>query len=171
MKTITLLFLLQILLFSDTGILIKITDGDTVNFKTNNKTVKCRLEYIDTPESSFNNKLKKDTQNCNISNKDMKAAGKSATRAANRLLKLNKQYNYHVSGKDRYNRSICVVDMDNTTFNEKMILNGYAVPFRYYMTKSELNHYNSLLEKAKTENKGLWITQREVIECLDNARK
>lgn len=129
------------------------------------------MQYIDTPESSINAKLQKDTQSCNISDKDMAAAGKSATRAATRLLTLNKQYNYHVSGKDRYKRSICVVDIDNTTFNEAIILEGYAVPFRHYMTKKEINYYDSLLEKAKATKKGLWNTQREVIECLDLVRK
>lgn len=171
MKLITLLFLSQILIFADTGTLIKIVDGDTLNFKTNNEIVKCRIRYIDTPESSLNKKLKKDTKNCSIKDKDMKAAGKSATRSAKRLLKIGKQYNYHVSSKDRYKRSICVVDLDNTTFNEAMILNGYAVPYRHYMNKSELQHYEGLLQKAQQNKAGLWSTQPEVIECLYRARK
>ena len=166
-----LIILLPILLFSDVGVLTKIVDGDTLYFKTNNKKVKCRIEYIDTPESRDNKKNKRDISNCRgITAKDMTSAGKSATRAAKRLLSLKKQYSYSVSGKDRYGRSVCVVKLDNTTFNEQMVLNGYAVPYRYYMNASELKYYNVLLKKAKSEKVGLWRDREFVIECLDRAR-
>ena len=166
-----LIILLPILLFSDIGVLTKIVDGDTLYFKTNNKKVKCRIEYIDTPESRDNKKNKRDISNCRgITAKDMTSAGKSATRAAKRLLSLKKQYSYSVSGKDRYGRSVCVVKLDNTTFNEQMVLNGYAVPYRYYMNASELKYYNVLLKKAKSEKVGLWRDREFVIECLDRAR-
>ena len=84
---------IPIILFSDTGILIKIVDGDTLNFKTSNQIVKCRIENIDTPESYNNSKNKRDAKNCkNVSNIDMISAGKSAIRAAQRLLTINEQY-------------------------------------------------------------------------------
>jgi len=81
MKLIFLL-LIPILSFAEIGTLKKIVDGDTVYFNVKNKTVKCRVAYIDTPEKSFNNKLKSDIKNCgySVKEKDMKAAGKSATR-------------------------------------------------------------------------------------------
>jgi micrococcal nuclease len=166
-----LIILLPILLFSDVGVLIKIVDGDTLYFKTKNKKVKCRIEYIDTPESRDNKKNKRDISNCRgITAKDMTSAGKSATRATKSLLTLKKQYSYSVSGKDRYGRSICVVELDDTTFNEQMVLNGYAVPYRQYMNSSELKHYNVLLKKVKSEKVGLWEDRESVIECLDRAR-
>jgi len=166
-----LIILLPRLLFSDVGVLTKIVDGDTLYFKTNNKKVKCRIEYIDTPESRDNKKNKRDINNCRgITVKDMTAAGKSATRAAKRILTLKKQYSYSVSGKDRFGRSICVVHLGNIIFNEQMVLNGYAVPYRQYMNASELEHYNMLLEKAKNEKVGLWRDRESVIECLNRAR-
>ena len=166
-----LIILLPILLFSDVGTLTKIVDGDTLYFKTHNKKVKCRIEYIDTPESRDNKKNKRDISNCReITAKDMTSAGKSATRAARRLLTLKKQYSYSVSGKDRYGRSICVVKLGNSTFNEQMILDGYAVPYRQYMNSSELKYYNMLLKKAKSEKVGLWRDRESMIECLDQAR-
>ena len=166
-----LIILLPILLFSDIGVLTKIVDGDTLYFKTNNQIVKCRIEYIDTPESRDNKKNKRDISNCRgITAKDMTSAGKSATRAAKRLLTLKKQYSYSVSGKDRYGRSICVVKLDNTTFNEQMVLNGYAVPYRQYMNATELKYYSTLLEKAKSEKVGLWRDRETIIECLNRAR-
>jgi len=173
MIKIIVMFLLVLSLNADTGTLIKVVDGDTLNFKTNGKTVKCRIEYIDTPESSNNRKNKKDVKNCKgVSSKDLVGAGKSATRYAKSLLKLKSKYEYHVNGKDRYKRSICVVELSkDTTFNEQMILGGYAVPYRQYMNNSELKHYESLLDTAKSNNVGLWKDRYEVIKCLDTARR
>ena len=167
-----LLIFLPILLFSDIGVLTKIVDGDTLHFKTNNKKVKCRIAYIDTPESMNNKKNKRDISNCRgTTAKDMTSAGKSATRAAQRLLKLKNEYEYAVNGKDRYKRSICVVKLDGgSTFNDLMILNGYAVPYRQYMNSLELKYYNVLLKKAKIEKVGLWRDRETVIECLNRAR-
>ena len=166
------ILLIPFLLLSDTGVLTKIVDGDTLYFKTNGKKVKCRIEYIDTPESKNNSKLKRDIKYCkDVSDKDMISAGKSATRAAKRLLKLGDEYFYQVHGKDRYGRSICVVNINNkNTFNESMITDGYAVPFRKYMSKDAKQYFNKIAENAKTQNKGLWKNYNKAIECLNSVR-
>lgn len=39
------------------------------------------------------------------------------------------------------------------------------------MNKSELAYYENVLSKAKQRKVGLWKDRREVIECLDRARK
>lgn len=101
----------------------------------------------------------------------MLSAGKSATRYAKSFLKLNNKYEYEVNGKDRYGRSICVVILDNMTFNEKMLLDGYAVPYRQYMNKTELQYYEGILLQAKQNKVGLWKGRADTIECLDKARK
>lgn len=167
-----LIALLPFMLLADVGILTKIVDGDTLYFKTHNKKVKCRIEYIDTPESINNKKNKRDISNCRgITAKDMTSSGKSATRYAKRLLTLKKQYSYSVNGKDKYGRSICVVKLGNSTFNEQMILNGFAVPYRQYMNLSELRYYNSLLDEAKNNKVGLWGDREKIINCLNQARR
>lgn len=168
-----LILLVPFLLMADTGILTKIVDGDTLYFKTDGQKVKCRIEYIDTPESKNNSKLKRDIKYCrDVSTKDMISAGKSATRAAKRLLKLRDGYSYKVHGKDRYGRSICVVQLDDTTtFNEEMISNGYAVPFRRYMSSEEKRYFNEVLEEAKTHHVGLWKDFAKEIKCLNRARR
>jgi len=166
-----ILLLTPLLLLADHGTLSKIVDGDTLYFKTNGKTVKCRIDYIDTPESKLNTKLKKDISKCHVKAKEMKSAGLSATRQAKRLLQLHKTYEYDVKGKDHYGRSICIVHNGDTTFNEQMVVSGYATIFRYYMNKSELNHFEPLLQQAKNNRIGLWSNRYEVMECLDNARK
>ena len=172
MSKLILILLLVISLYADKGTLIKIVDGDTLNFKTNGKTIKCRIAFIDTPESQNNRKNKKDAKSCkNVSNKDLTSAGKSATRYAKRLLNLKSEYDYSVNGKDRYKRFICVVTMDDTTFNEQMVLGGYAVPYRQYLNQAELKHYEQLLKIAKSTKVGLWKDREEVIRCLNAARE
>ena len=169
---LSLLIFLYLSLNADTGTLTKVIDGDTLYFKTNSKEVKCHIEYIDTPESHESKKLDKDISQCNVSKKDMLSAGKSATRYAKSLLTIGKQYEYDVSGKDRYKRSVCTVKLDSSTlFNNAMVTDGYATIYRQYMNKKELAFYSTLLEDAKKQNVGLWRDRREVIECLDKARK
>lgn len=168
-KVVVLIFT-PILSFAEVGVLKKIIDGDTVHFKVKNKTIKCRVAYIDTPEKSMNNKLKSDIKRCeySVKEKDMKAAGKSATRAAKRLLKVKKQYSFKVIDKDRYKRSICIIDLNNgMTFNDSMVLSGYAVPYWKYIPGSKKSHFKRLLNNAKSSNAGLWGSQKEVMECLD----
>ena len=93
MIKIIVIFSLVLSLNADIGTLIKIVDGDTLNFKTKGKIVKCCIEFTDTPESSDNRKNKKDAKNCKgVSDKDLVSAGKSATRYAKSLLKLKYKY-------------------------------------------------------------------------------
>jgi endonuclease YncB( thermonuclease family) len=67
-----LIFLVLLILFLKMGILLKVVDGDTLYFKINNKKVKCRIEYIDTLESTNNQKNKRDITYCSgIRAKDM----------------------------------------------------------------------------------------------------
>lgn len=64
-KIIYLIFVLTITstLQAEEGILVNIADGDTLYFETDNKTNKCKIAYIDSPESTYNNKLQRD-QTC-----------------------------------------------------------------------------------------------------------
>ncbi|MBL4703798.1 MAG: thermonuclease family protein [Flavobacteriales bacterium] len=101
----------------------------------------------------------------------MKSAGKSATKYAKSLLKLNTEYEYETKGKDRYGRYICVVKNGDTTFNEQMVTGGYASIFRFYMNKEELTYYEDLLQTAKRNKVGMWNNRFEVMECLDEARE
>ena len=93
------------------------------------------------------------------------SAGLSAIRYAKSI------YEYDGNGKDRYGRSICIIHNGNTTFNEQMIISGYATIYRYYMNKEELAYYEPLLQKVKNGKVGMWSNRYEVMECLDKARQ
>ena len=55
-------------------------------------------------------------------------------------------------GKDRYNRFIGICYKDNLDLNSEMVLNGWAIAYRYYS-----KDYVEEEEKAKQEKRGIWI--------------
>ena len=55
-------------------------------------------------------------------------------------------------GKDRYNRFIGICYKDNLDLNSEMVLNGWAIAYRYYS-----KDYVEEEEEAKQEKKGIWI--------------
>jgi endonuclease YncB( thermonuclease family) len=170
-----IIYLIAILITTSTlqakeGTLIDIADGDTLFFETNSRIDKCEIAYIDTPENSYNNKLKQDIKICkNISTNVMLNAGDSATKHANKLLKIGNSYNYSTYIKN--SEQICEVSLGNgMTFSEKMLLDGYAVIWKVNKKQKEEQNFSSVLTYAKNKNNGLWgdkSERGEVIKCLE----
>lgn len=150
-------------LFAEVGTLKKIIDGDTLHFTYD----KCRLLYIDTPESKRNSKAQRDTDSCNALTLDtMVKMGKQSTTHAQELLTVGKQYKYDVIGHDRYQRALCVVYTPNGILNELMVKDGYAVAFDKYLPNEAKRKYHLLEQDAKSNNRGLWKYSN--IDCLGN---
>ncbi len=169
MKKIIVLFLYLLPLCADVGTLKKIIDGDTLSIYSDGRTIKCRIAYIDTPESKYNYRAKRKTQQCPVITLNrMVEAGKEAKKYAKSLLKIGTKYRYKVIGHDRYKRSICIVQLPgDLTFNERMIIDGYATPFWRYIPNKMHSHYKKLLNKAKQEHAGLWRNYKPILECLE----
>ena len=167
MKQILLLALIQLALIADSGELTKIVDGDTVYFKTNSKTVKCRVAYIDTPEKYGSKKLDKDLKKSSIRKKDMIHAGRLATKQAEKLLEVGGIYEYKKTGDMTYGRAVCIIYTKGTTFNELMVSSGYAVPYNYYIKNiTDKAHYNALSDNAKMHTLGLWSKYPNMMQSL-----
>jgi micrococcal nuclease len=148
-----LLFILPLSLLADMGTLRKVVDGDTLHFNN----AKCRIAYIDTPESKRNKKAKRDAKQCeNLTLDTMVKIGKASSAHANTLVQVGKLYKYDVIGTDRYKRSICVVYTPGGIFNELMVKNGYAMPYQRYVPNNLVKKYNGLVREAKRLNRGLW---------------
>jgi endonuclease YncB( thermonuclease family) len=160
------LFLTSTALMAEVGKLTKIVDGDTVVFGK----VKCRIINIDTPEAKPNNKAKRDAKKCKgVTVNRMVQAGKLASKHAKSILQIGKSYKYEVHGKDRYKRSLCVVKLNNrVTFNDKMVIDGYAVPYYKYIDASKQRYYRKLSKSARVANRGLYKEYKEVMMCLEN---
>ena len=173
MKNALALLLLSPLLLADVGALKKVVDGDTLHFRSNGKTVKCRIAYIDTPESHFNERAKREARRCSgIVPGRMVEAGKAATRHARSLVSVGKSYRYDVTGYDRYGRSICVVRLPGgETYNERIVKDGYAVPFWKYIPLLSQRKFYLLEREAASGRRGLWRSHPEVMRCLDRVNR
>ena len=94
-----------------------IIDGDTVNIGNN----KIRLHGIDAPETK---------QKCTKNNVEWNC-GIQSTKFLEKLIG-NEQIQCVTSGKDRYKRHIGICYKNNIDLNAKMVINGWAIAYRYY---------------------------------------
>ncbi len=115
----------------------KVIDGDTIHINKN----KIRLHAIDAPETN---------QTCNKNSK-VWSCGMESTKFLKDLIGNNK-IECITKGKDRYNRFIGICYKDNLDLNSAMVLNGWAIAYRYYS-----KDYIEEEEKAKQEKRGIWI--------------
>ena len=169
LKKLTLLVLLfiSVNVFAEQHArIIKISDGDTFIVKDeNNKKVKLRLIWIDTPEKFASKKLKKDIAKCGVKGKRIIKLGKLATSYAKRYFKSSKNIKVDYYGKGYYGRSLAVVYKKNADipYNFDIIKDGYACIYKKKRYPKILDKY---LKEAKTNRRGLWGIDYEVMECL-----
>ena len=161
-------FLLLIILFTifvvpNTYALNKITvklskciDGDTAKFVINGKDVKVRFIGINTPENSDDKK---------------EAYGEEASEYTCSLLKSAKkiqiQYDPKSTEKDKYDRELLWVFVDDKLLQEEIIKNGYgkvAYVYSDYLYIEELKESEKI---AKDNNLGVWSNEQENIKNKD----
>tara|TARA_Y100001936_G_C15756530_1_gene498924 strand:+ start:109 stop:591 length:483 start_codon:yes stop_codon:yes gene_type:complete len=114
----------------------RIVDGDTLYIGKN----KIRLHAIDAPETK---------QKCIHKNKEWNCGFQSTAF----LLELigSSQIECITNGRDKYNRYIGVCYKDNIDLNGQMVLNGWAIAYRYYSLD-----YVKEEEEAKNKKIGIW---------------
>lgn len=150
-----------LLLTSNTKIKVeldKCVDGDTAWFKINNSRKKYRFLSIDTMEL--------DTE-----------FGKSTSHYVCNLLSnannIEIEYSRYGERKDKYNRELVFVYIDNELLQEKLISEGFA-KIKYVYAKYEyLDKFIELESNAKSKKVGLWKEDTKNIEynILDNPKK
>lgn len=136
MKRIITLILLFFSLqaFSQTyeGTIIRVIDGDTYVFQTQEGSFKVRMDGIDAPESD-------------------QAYGKESTLFMEAYL--NKPGTLKSSGVDRYGRILGTLFIENKNINLESVKTGNAWHYKKYSSDTELNN----AEVYARENKlGLW---------------
>ncbi len=119
----------------------KVIDGDTIHIYKN----KIRLHAIDAPETN---------QTCNKNNKVWNC-GIESTKFLKKLIGKNK-IECITTGKDQYNRFIGICYKNNLDLNSEMVLNGWAIAYRYYSMD-----YVEEEEVAKQQKKGIWSGEFE----------
>ena len=119
----------------------KIIDGDTIHIGNN----KIRLHAIDAPETK---------QKC-LKNGKKWSCGLESTRFLKDLIGKD-EIQCDTKGQDRYNRYIGVCYKNNTDLNSEMVINGWAIAYRYYSLD-----YIKEEEIAKSKKIGIWIGEFE----------
>ena len=165
MRYTLIILMISLVLFGETQKLRYVVDGDTVRFKNAN----CRLAFIDSPESKRNIKAQKDVADCsNVLINDIVEAGRYSTRYLKSILIKGKTYEIDIIGRDRYEREICIIYSDGESVNEKIVKNGFAVPFWKYIKDPDVKQKMiGHIRHAKKHNKGIWRTHSNVMECMN----
>lgn len=120
------------------GKIIKIADGDTITLLTSDyEKIKIRLYGIDTPEKkqAFGNRARQFTAD-KVGNKEV----------------FIKEY-----GKDRYNRTLGIVEINgDTSLNEELLKAGLAWVYDKYCKIPICQKWKEIERKAIKNKIGLW---------------
>lgn len=120
------------------GRVIKVTDGDTITLLTkNNKKIKIRLYGIDCPEK-----------------------GQDYYQVAKNYLSkevYQKNVNVEVKNKDRYQRSVGIVWLNNTNINLSLLKQGLAW---HYVQYDKSATYANAQKNAQLNKKNIWSSNK-----------
>jgi len=115
------------------GECVNVTDGDTIRVRTADSLITVRLEGIDAPESRQDHSSK-------------------ATKALRDLV-YRKEVEVHVTGTDRYDRTLAIVKIGEVSVNERLLADGWCWQFDQYNCDPA---WAKLEETARAEKRGLW---------------
>ena len=122
-------------------------DGDTAKFELNGEIITVRFLGIDTPESVH-------------PTKEVEAYGVEASNFTKEKLKnANKieiEYDANADKKDKYERHLAWIFVDDVLLQDEIIKNGFA---QTYMLQDNYKYAGTLQESevnAKKEKKGIW---------------
>lgn len=126
---------------------VKVIDGDTIVVKIEDKEETIRLIGIDSPETV-------DPQ------KSVECFSKEASAKAKELIegkKITLEIDPTQGNKDKYNRLLRYVFLDDGTFiNKKLIEDGYAFEYTYEKPYKYQSEFKEAQKKAEINKNGLW---------------
>ncbi len=126
-----------------TGIVTRVSDGDTLTVKTNKKkTVTVRLARIDAPEISHYGK-------------PAQPYGKEAGAWLREVVR-GEDVRVQIDTIDKYGRSVGTVYMGNENINAMMVEDGLAWVYDEYAMDAQGAGLNELEQVAREKHKGLW---------------
>lgn len=127
------------------ALVVKVTDGDTMEVTYKGETQKVRLLCVDTPESV--------KQGVEVQSYSKEAAEFTRNLALNQSVKLV----FDKGLRDRYGRLLAYVIVKEDIFlNAALVSNGYARVEIVSPNSSLKNYFNELQEKAIRDKMGFW---------------
>jgi micrococcal nuclease len=119
-------------------------DGDTIEIELNGKKEKVRLIGIDTPETKK-------------PNTPVMYYGKEASAYTNkRLYNQTISLEWDVDRRDKYNRLLAYVWIDDELFNETLVKEGYARLSTFPPNVKYVDRFTKAQELARKQGSGIW---------------
>lgn len=132
------------------GLVVKVSDGDSINVKDNLGTkLKVRLYGIDAPE------IEKCNKRTGQVSKPGQPFGEEAWRALVGKV-LHQRVKLDVMDIDKYRRLVCLVWLNDRSINEEMVAEGWSWAYRKYLDTSYASEFIGLEDKARAKRFGLW---------------
>lgn len=122
-------------------------DGDTAKFIYNNEVITARFLAIDTPETKSPSK--------NVEPFGIEASTYTCARLTN-ADNIILEFDENSSEKDKYDRYLVWVFVDNKLLQKELISNGYAKVAYLYGDYKYTNELKKEEEIAKNRNLGIW---------------
>jgi len=132
------------------GIVVKVSDGDTINVQDARGTrLKIRLYGIDAPETE------KSSKKTGHVSKPGQPYGEQAFRTLDGLI-YHKKVTVEVMDRDRYNRLVALVWLVGKNINQEMVAEGYAWAYKQFLDTPYASEFIRLEEEARKKRLGLW---------------
>ena len=132
--------------------LVKCVDGDTATFLIDQKETKVRFLAVDTPETKH-------------PTKGEEPFGKEASNfTCNSLKKANKieiEYDQNSEKKDKYDRALGWIFIDDNLLQSKLVENGLAKVAYLYDDYKYTSELQKLEKQAKKDKVGIWGDYKE----------
>jgi endonuclease YncB( thermonuclease family) len=124
-----------------TGTVIHIADGDTISVTVcGNFAVKIRLLWCDAPEHN-------------------QAYGPESAAHLSQMI-LGREVELHITGIDKYGRTLAVVMLDGVDINLEQVKSGWAWVFERYIGEAPASvqaNYRQAETQAREQRRGLWV--------------
>jgi endonuclease YncB( thermonuclease family) len=126
------------------GKVMKVKDGDTIVVAPvdGEHFITCRLYGIDSPETAKRGE-------------PGQPYGEEASKELKHMI-LAKNVRVITTEKDRYNRDICLITLDELDVNLEMVKRGYAWAFVRYLRNPYTKSYVAAESEAKGAGLGIW---------------
>ena len=140
---------------SDTFTVSKVIDGDTIQLSNGERV---RLVGLDTPESSGNPKLRRDSKRTGQDVKAIIEMGKKATEFTKQLVEGRQvRLEFDVQQRDKYARLLAYVYLQDGTFvNAQILKAGYAQVMTMPPNVKYQDLFLNLQQEAREQRRGLW---------------
>jgi micrococcal nuclease len=123
---------------------VRVVDGDTIRVDLDGREVPVRLIGIDTPEVTG-------------PHTDEECYGADASRFVARALEGRAvALEFDIERTDRFDRTLAYVWLDGELFNERLVLDGFAIVTTFPPTVRSVDRFTRAQRHAREAGAGLW---------------